>query len=185
MNDPGDSTPSSSPPDSGSAEAEPPERLSVTVLNEGGDWSAIPACEEAIGDAAAALARHPSCKGARGTEACVVLADDALLRSLNRSYRGRDTPTNVLSFPFPSPPRSEPARHLGDVVLAAETVRKEAAEQGVAPLHHLQHLVVHGLLHLLGFDHDNTARAEAMERLEAQILATLGIADPYALAEGG
>src|SRR5262245_14395943 len=185
MNDPGDSTPSTSPTDSGSSEAEPPERISVTVLNEGGGWSAIPACEDAIAEAAAALARHPGCREACGTEVCVVLADDALLRSLNRSYRGKDAPTNVLSFPIQGPPGGGELRHLGDVVLAAETIGKEAAEQGVAPVHHLQHLVVHGLLHLLGFDHDTTARAEAMERLEAQILATLGIADPYALAEGG
>lgn len=188
MNDPGDSTPSSSLSsltDSGPAEAEPPERISVTILNEGGDWSAISACEDAIAEAAAALARHPGCRAARGREACVVLANDALLRSLNRSYRGKDAPTNVLSFPFQGPPGGGEVRHLGDVVLAAETVRKEAAEQAVAPAHHLQHLVVHGLLHLLGFDHDTTARAEAMERLEAQILATLGIADPYAVAEGG
>jgi probable rRNA maturation factor len=71
------------------------------------------------------------------------------------------------------------------VVLAAETMQNEAADHGVAPVHHLQHLVVHGLLHLLGFDHDTDAGAETMERIEAQILATLGIANPYALAEGG
>jgi probable rRNA maturation factor len=185
MNDPGDSTPSPPLPDSGPAEAEPPERISVTVLEESGDWSAIPTCQDAIAEAAAALALHPSCKGARGVEACVVLADDALLRSLNRSYLGKDAPTNVLSFPFQGPPGGEDTGHLGDVVLAAETIRKEAGEQGIAPVHHLQHLVVHGLLHLLGFDHDTDARAETMERLEAQILATLGIADPYARAEGG
>jgi probable rRNA maturation factor len=114
-----------------------------------------------------------------------VLADDASLRALNRSYRGKDAATNVLSFPFQPAPGGCAVRHLGDVVLAAETVRKEAAEQGIPPAHHLQHLVVHGLLHLLGFDHDTDARAEAMERLEAQILVTLGIADPYAVAEGG
>jgi probable rRNA maturation factor len=185
MNDPGDSTPSPSPIDSGPAEAEPPEGISVTVLDESGDWGAILACNDAVAEAAAALARHPGCSEARGAEVCVVLADDALLRSLNRDYRGKDAPTNVLSFPFQGPPGGGDVRQLGDVVLAAETIRKEAAEQGVAPLHHLQHLVVHGLLHLLGFDHDTTARAEAMERLEAQILATLGIADPYAVAEGG
>lgn len=185
MNDPGDSTPSASPADSGTAEAEPPERLSVTVLEESGEWSRFASCEDAIAGAAAALARHPDCRRARGAEACVVLADDAVLRALNRSYRGKDAPTNVLSFPFRCPaPAGGEARHLGDVVLAVETIRNEAAEQGIAPVHHLQHLVVHGLLHLLGFDHDTTARAEAMERLEAQILATLGIADPYADAEG-
>jgi probable rRNA maturation factor len=183
MSDPGDSTPSSPPAEP--VEAEPPERLSVTVVSECGDWSAIPSCEEAIAAAVAAVARHPGCEEARGAEACVVLADDALLRSLNLDYRGKDAATNVLSFPFAHPPGGGDARHLGDVVLAAETVRKEAGEQGIAPVHHLQHLVVHGLLHILGFDHDTAAKAEAMERLETQILATLGIADPYALAEAG
>ena len=69
-------------------------------------------------------------------------------------------------------------------MLAAETVSREADAQGIAPVHHLQHLVVHGLLHLLGFDHDTDAQAEIMERLEVQILATLGVPDPYAAAEG-
>jgi probable rRNA maturation factor len=112
-----------------------------------------------------------------------VLADDTLVQSLNRSYRGKDAPTNVPSFPFQGglPMRS---RHMGDVVLAAETILDEASEQGIAPVQHLQHLVVHGLLHLLGFDHDTAAKAEAMERLEVQILATLGVSDPYAAAEG-
>jgi probable rRNA maturation factor len=124
----------------------------------------------------------------------VVLADDALVRSLNREYRGNDAPTNVLSFAFQHSAKFAPSfdigrgaaepRHLGDVVLAAETVGREARAQGTPPAHHLQHLVVHGLLHLLGFDHDTDARAEVMERLEAQILATLGVPDPYAAAEG-
>ena len=69
---------------------------------------------------------------------------------------------------------------MGDVVLAAETVRHEVADRGIEPRHHLQHLVVHGLLHLLGYDHQTEAAAEEMEGLEAEILATLGVADPYA-----
>jgi probable rRNA maturation factor len=189
MNDPGDSTPSATvSADSSGAEAEPQQRLSVTVLEAAGDWSAIFSCTAAVAEAAAALARHPRCGAARGAETCVVLADDALVRSLNRDYRGKDAPTNVLSFPFQALPGSDEAveqRELGDVVLAAETVLREAAEQAVSPAHHLQHLVVHGLLHLLGFDHDTDAEADDMERLEAEILATLGIANPYALAEAG
>jgi probable rRNA maturation factor len=189
MNDPGDSTPSSTvSADPGAAEAEPPERLSIAVLEQAGDWSAIPLRAAAVAEAAAALGRHSRCEAACDAEACVVLADDALLRSLNRDHRGKDAPTNVLSFPFQPPPGSDGSGeppHLGDVVLAAETVLSEAAEQGIAPVHHLQHLVVHGLLHLLGFDHDTDASADDMERLEAEILATLGIANPYALAEGG
>ncbi|MBO0765758.1 MAG: rRNA maturation RNase YbeY [Hyphomicrobiaceae bacterium] len=190
MTVPGDSSPSTSPVEPAPAEPEPPERLSVTILEEAGDWSQFGACEEAIAGAAAAVARDRRCARARGAEACVVLADDALQRSLNHAYRGRDAPTNVLSFPFQDAlgaasrrgsGAAEP-RQLGDVVLAAETLRKEAAEQGIPPVHHLQHLVVHGLLHLLGFDHGTEAQAQAMERLEAQILATLGVADPYAAA---
>jgi probable rRNA maturation factor len=192
MTAPGDSSPSTSPVEPAPAEPEPAGRLSVTVLEEGGDWSQFASREEAIASAAAAMAREPRCARARGAEACVVLADDSLLRSLNRAYRGKDAPTNVLSFPFQNAPgaaaprhlgpgAAEP-RHLGDVVLAAETLRREAAEQGIPPAHHLQHLVVHGLLHLLGFDHDTEAQAEAMERLEAQILGTLGVPDPYAAA---
>lgn len=181
MNDPGDSTPASSLAEP-AAEPEPPERLSITIVEEGGDWSAFPSCEDAISEAAAALCRHPHCQRACGAEATVVLGDDALLRSLNRTYRGKDAPTNVLSFPFQLPPGAEEGCCIGDVVLAVETVAREAGEQRVAPVHHLQHLVVHGLLHLLGFEHETVAEAEAMERLEAQILATLGIADPYAPA---
>lgn len=196
MNDPGDSTPSIAAVEPVPEEPEPPERLSVAILDEAGDWSAFASREQAIRKAATALARHPGCTQARGAEACVVLADDALVRSLNRDYRGKDSPTNVLSFPFQQPAGAAPAddiepetedavaepRHLGDVVLAAETVSREADAQGIAPVHHLQHLVVHGLLHLLGFDHDTEPRAEAMEGLEVEILATLGVPDPYAAA---
>ena len=131
----------------------------------------------------------------------MVLADDALVQSLNRSYRGKDAPTNVLSFPFQAPPgawapddvdddgivsaMTEPEpRQLGDVVLAVETVTREASAQAVPPVHHLQHLVVHGLLHLMGFDHETDAQAEVMEGLEVEILAALGIGDPYAAIEG-
>ena len=95
----------------------------------------------------------------------MVLGDDALVRTLNRTYRGKDKPTNVLSFPFQVPSR-RPAQNdiLGDVVLAVETVAREAAQRGIQPLHHLQHLVVHGLLHLLGFEHETDAEAEDMEQ---------------------
>jgi probable rRNA maturation factor len=185
MTVPGDSTPSaSSSVEPAPAEPEPPEPLSVTILDEAGDWSAFAIREAAIRAAAAALAAHPRCEEAQAAEACVVLADDALLQSLNRTYRGKDAPTNVLSFPFEGAPGAVRPRQLGDVVLAVETIRNEAREQGVAPIHHLQHLVVHGLLHLLGFDHATEAQAEVMERLEAQILAALGVPDPYAAAEG-
>lgn len=115
-------------------------------------------------------------------ELTVLLTDDAAIRALNRDWRGQDKPTNVLSFPvdpaMPLPPGT--ARHLGDVAIALETLLAEAAAQGRTPADHLAHLVVHGVLHLLGHDHRDDAEAEAMEALETAILARLGVADPYA-----
>ena len=155
--------------------------LAVVIKREAGDWRAFPGAEAAITAAARAVSAHPSLTRLAGSEAGVVLADDALLRSLNGRYRATDAPTNVLSFPW-QPPAGAPPQHppyLGDVVLAGETVAREARELALSPLAHLQHLVVHGLLHLVGFDHDEPQRATAMEGLEREILAELGVADPY------
>jgi len=105
---------------------------------------------------------------------CVVLADDELQRQLNRDYRGRDKPTNVLSFD------GAPAA-LGDVVLALETVAAEAQQQGKRLADHVAHLVVHGVLHLMGYDHEKQSEASRMERLEIEILDRLGVANPYVL----
>ncbi len=104
-------------------------------------------------------------------------------RALNRHYRGKDYPTNVLSFPADLPeglPEGVRLPLLGDLVLCAPVVAREAADQGKAVGAHYAHLTVHGVLHLLGWDHENTAEAEAMEQLEREILAGLGIDDPYA-----
>jgi rRNA maturation RNase YbeY len=115
----------------------------------------------------------------------VVLGDDALLRRLNRQWRGQDKPTNVLAFPTadgaPAPVDSQPGAPLllGDVILAFGTVADEAVAQGKALADHFTHLVVHGVLHLLGFDHEEAAAAMRMEALETAVLARLGIADPY------
>jgi probable rRNA maturation factor len=182
MNDPGDSTLAASA-SSASADSEPPERLSVVIVREAGDWSDFGAAEAAIERAAAALADHPRCGSAHGVEASVVLGNDALVRTLNRTYRGKNKPTNVLSFPFQVPSDAGPMGILGDVVLAVETVAGEAVQLGIPPVHHLQHLVVHGLLHLLGFEHETDAEAEVMEQVETEILVTLGVADPYASAK--
>jgi probable rRNA maturation factor len=115
------------------------------------------------------------------------LADDATVRRLNAAHRGRDRATNVLSFPTFDPiPEAAPAHlppgpaPLGDVVLALETIRAEAAATGTPFSAHVSHLVVHGCLHLLGYDHHKSADAARMEGLERAILAGLGIADPYA-----
>jgi probable rRNA maturation factor len=116
-------------------------------------------------------------------ELAVMLTDDAGIRTLNNNWRGIDKPTNVLSFPALPPtgpvgPDDAP-RMLGDIAIAYETVRKEADEEQKPFDHHLSHLAVHGYLHLIGYDHENDADAEAMESLETEILAQLGIPDPY------
>lgn len=117
-------------------------------------------------------------------EMSIVLADDAFVRELNRNYRNIDKPTNVLSFPAEDEGVQGP-RMLGDVVLAFETVQREAAEAGKPARDHLAHLIVHGTLHLLGYDHEEAPEAEKMEALERKILAGLGIADPYQAEAGG
>jgi probable rRNA maturation factor len=166
------------------AEPEPPDWLSLTIVREDGDWTGLEGVETAIRRAAAALAGHPACARSRGAEAGVALASDAFIRRLNSTYRGKDAATNVLSFPFQAPPGADrESQYLGDLVLASETIRREARERGIPPLHHVQHLVVHGLLHLLGHDHERDAEAERMERLEGEILAELGI-DPFADRHG-
>ena len=110
----------------------------------------------------------------------ILLTDDESVRELNGQFRGKDTATNVLSFPAPPNPED----HLGDIALAFGVCAREAAEQGKPLGHHLQHLTVHGVLHLLGYDHIGDDDAEAMEGLERAVLAGLGVPDPYAAGEG-
>ena len=118
----------------------------------------------------------------QGAELCIVLASDDLVRKLNRTYCHLDRATNVLSFAdLDSPAEAAPGapRIMGDVVLARETIQKEAREQHKSMADHLSHLVVHGVLHLLGYDHQDDRDAERMEHLERTILNRLGVADPY------
>lgn len=129
--------------------------------------------------ARAALAAH-GYAGRRAAELSIVLADDAFVRDLNRDYRGVDAPTNVLAFPCEAGPGAGDAPVLlGDVVLACETAAGEAAAQGKPLADHLAHLVVHGVLHLVGHDHQGDAEAARMQACEAAALAQLGIDDPY------
>ncbi|KZD25615.1 MULTISPECIES: rRNA maturation RNase YbeY [Tardiphaga] len=118
-------------------------------------------------------------------ELAIMLTDDAGIRTLNQNWRGIDKPTNVLSFPALQPPEGadEPddmPRMLGDIAIAYETTRREADEEDKTFTNHLSHLAIHGFLHLVGYDHEKDDEAEEMEALEREILATLGIPDPYA-----
>ncbi len=166
--------------------------LEITIRDPG--WRRVVPDVEEWADRAARAALSMARRGPVGrsgpVEASLTLADDALLQELNRRYRGRDKPTNVLSFPavdvaaWPRVDQGEgeedalPAL-LGDVVIARQVALHEAREQGKTMRDHLCHLVVHGMLHLLGYDHEEERDAEEMERLEVEILATLGVGDPY------
>jgi probable rRNA maturation factor len=168
------------------ADAEPPIGLVVDVVHEAGDWDPLDAAAASVRAAADALAAE---LGIAASEACLALSSDAAVEALNATYRGKQGPTNVLSFPAgpaieagAGTQTEQPARFLGDLVLASETVAREARDLGLAFEHHLQHLVVHGLLHLLGYDHQTDADAEVMEALEVRVLARIGVADPYAAA---
>lgn len=113
-------------------------------------------------------------------EVTIRIVDEAESQQLNYQYRAKDKPTNVLSFPFQCPPGID-LPLLGDLVICAQVVASEAAEQGKAPATHWAHMVIHGCLHLLGFDHINDDDAAEMEAEEIQILQQLGISNPYLL----
>jgi probable rRNA maturation factor len=118
--------------------------------------------------------------GAEPLEATILFSDDETVAELNRTWRGKQGPTNVLSFPSAGRAAPDVPRHIGDIALAFGVVAREAREQEKSLIAHAGHLLVHGLLHLAGFDHMTDAEAEIMEAREAEILQGLGIADPYA-----
>ena len=153
--------------------------LAIDIVIASEAWQAAPAAEKVIRRAinAATSAVSPG-KG----ELAIVLTDDSAIRALNRQWRGKDEPTNVLSFPAAEPQPGAPVL-LGDVVIAYETVAHEALAQGTPFMHHLAHLAVHGFLHLLGYDHATATEAKAMERLETAVLAELDVPDPYLLRD--
>lgn len=136
------------------------------------DHPGVPADEDLRRWAEAALA------GQGAVMVNVRIVDEAEGWALNKQWRQRDSATNVLSFPADAPP-VDGVRVLGDVVLCAPVVQREAVEQGKQVAHHWAHLLIHGLLHLLGYDHIDGAKAEVMEAREVELLADLGISDPY------
>lgn len=156
-----------------------------------GDWDGVaptPDLEDIIVHAvnnALAHAAIPAIIAGRDVEVSVVLTDDKTVQTLNREYRGKDKPTNVLSFATldddePLPPAGPV--NLGDIVLAQETLAREAAEMDKTLRAHFIHLLVHGTLHLLGYDHEDEEEANLMESLEITVLETYGIENPYSEA---
>lgn len=152
----------------------------IEVEIEDAAWrEALPAAQ-ALAVKAAEAALTQAQDDLADADVVILLADDEAVRDLNSRFRGQDKPTNVLSFPAPPNPEG----HLGDIALAFGVCAREAEAQGKAIGDHLQHLVAHGALHLLGYDHTDDADAEQMEGLERVILAGLGVADPYAAERG-
>jgi probable rRNA maturation factor len=172
-------------------------RLTVDVLITSSAWKMLPQAVEVVQRSiAAAAAANPEPR-LRNAELSVLLCDDATIAALNGRWRGREKPTNVLSFPALLPNGARPSDGipsdgipsdgipsdkipLGDIAIAGETLVREADASGKTVPAHLAHLVVHGFLHLVGYDHETDDEAEEMERQERDILARISVADPYA-----
>lgn len=153
--------------------------VDIDIFVEAGDWPVEAELARLVDRAVTAAFAETGMSGT--SELSVVFSDDAHIRTLNAEWRGKDKPTNVLSFPAFSFPKAGPLPPmLGDIVLACETVAREAALEDKPLANHITHLVIHGLLHLLGHDHETDAEAEEMEAIERAALARLAIPDPYA-----
>jgi probable rRNA maturation factor len=155
-------------------------KLSLEISVSSALWRRLPRSRTMARETIAACAAESGLVARDRAEVSLCLADDAQLRALNARWRGLDKPTNVLSFPSAPPDRIAKAPMLGDVALAYETMKREADEFGVELANHYRHLVAHGFLHLIGYDHQTDEEAERMEALEKRILARLGAPDPYA-----
>jgi probable rRNA maturation factor len=153
----------------------------VDCVIEDARWEAVGLAS--LAEAAARAALEAAGWSAEGCEIALLAADDARLAALNAAFRGKAAPTNVLAFPAAGDDREEGERagpcHLGDIAIAYETCAAEAAAAGIPLADHATHLVVHGVLHLLGHAHEAEDEAERMEALETKTLASLGVADPY------
>ncbi len=155
--------------------------ISIDITVESAGWPPEEALRALSANAVEAAVTELGLKPPAGCELSLLFTDDAAMQVLNRDWRGKDKPTNVLSFPaFPTKLGGKLPPMLGDIAIARQTVEREAVEEGKPFEHHLSHMVVHGLLHLIGYDHEVDDEAEVMEAAERRILARLAIPDPYA-----
>lgn len=152
--------------------------LTLDITIEAGSWGALGDVEGLCARAAEAALVVAGVEGLVSLE--LLLTDDEAVREINLEWRGQDKPTNVLSFPAAPTPGFPGPRPLGDVVLAYETLAREAQAEGKPLASHAAHLLAHGVLHCLGYDHDTDAAAEEMESLETKAMALIGVGDPYA-----
>lgn len=154
--------------------------IAIDIAIDSDGWAPEDELRGLVGNAVAAAAAELGRKLPEECELSLRFTDDAAMRVLNRHWRGKDSPTNVLSFPaYPLVGRDPVPPLLGDIAIAYETVEREAGLEGKPFDHHLTHLVVHGFLHLAGYDHVDEREAEVMEALERRILSRLAIPDPY------
>ena len=152
--------------------------MQIEVIVRSARWRKRPNAKTIVKKAVLAAAYAVSTPPA---ELAIVLGDDSAIRALNRDWRGKNAPTNVLSFPAAAAGKRRSASpYIGDIVIAYQTVAREAVAEGKPFSHHLAHLAIHGFLHLLGYDHENDRDAHRMERLERKILKRMAIPDPYA-----
>jgi probable rRNA maturation factor len=153
--------------------------MTIVTDVEDESWSAIPDLEKLTRNAVMAAFAATGTEESK-LETDILFTGDKEISALNLEWRGKDQATNVLSFPADDMPLPDGvARPLGDIVLAAGVIAREALEQGKTLPDHTTHLIIHGVLHLLGYDHENDGEAQEMERLETDILKGLGISDPY------
>lgn len=159
--------------------------VSLAIAVEAGEWGEVEAIEALAQTALAAAVRDLAEREGQPfpeepPEVSLVLADDAMMADINSQWRNQPKPTNVLSFPaFPLVPGGQPGPMLGDIILARETIEREAADLGKPVDEHITHLIVHGFLHLFGYDHIENSDAEKMEAIETRILTSLDLSDPY------
>lgn len=159
--------------------------ISLALAHEAGEWGNLAVMEGLAASALDAAVQDLAQREAQPfpdnpPEVSLVLADDAMMAEINSQWRNQSKPTNVLSFPaYPLVPGGQPGPMLGDIILARETIEREAIELDKPVGEHVTHLIVHGFLHLFGYDHIENIDAEQMEAIETRILISLGLSDPY------